>query len=105
FLAVSEGNSYLCLPDTPGVIVYRPAGRYLVQFGGPFAPGQARPRLLRALLDLAAEQDREVVAVQLQGADATEYLAEGFTINQMGASYALRLDTFSLRRTAFMQLR
>jgi lysylphosphatidylglycerol synthetase-like protein (DUF2156 family) len=105
FLAVSEGNSYLHLPDTPGVIVYRPAGRYLVQFGGPFAPAQARPALLRAFLDLAAEQGREIVAIQLQGADTAEYLAEGFTINQIGASYALRLNTFSLYGTAFMQLR
>jgi lysylphosphatidylglycerol synthetase-like protein (DUF2156 family) len=105
FLAVNEGNRYLHLPDTPGVIVYRPAGRYLVQFGGPFAPGPARPRLLRSFLDLAAGQDREIVAIQLQGADAAEYLDEGFTVNQVGASYALRLDTFSLRGTAFMQLR
>ena len=105
FLAVNEGNSYLHLPDVPGVIVYRPTGRYLVQFGGPFAPRAARPRLLRAFLDLAAGQDREIVAIQLQGADTAEYLDEGFTVNQIGASYALRLDTFSLRGTAFMQLR
>jgi lysylphosphatidylglycerol synthetase-like protein (DUF2156 family) len=105
FLAVNEGNSYLDRPDVPGVIVYRPTGRYLVQFGGPFAPKEARPHLLRAFLSLAAGQDREIVAIQLQGADAAEYLDEGFTVNQIGASYALRLDTFGLRGTAFMQLR
>jgi lysylphosphatidylglycerol synthetase-like protein (DUF2156 family) len=105
FLALNEGNSYFHLPGTPGVIVYRPAGRYLVQFGGPFAPKPARPSLLRAFIDFAAGQDREIVSVQLQAPDADEYLDEGFTINQMGASYALRLDTFSLRGTAFMQLR
>jgi lysylphosphatidylglycerol synthetase-like protein (DUF2156 family) len=105
FLAVNEGNSYLHLPDLPGVIVYRPTGRYLVQFGGPFAPKEARSPLLRAFLDLAARQGREIVAIQLQGVDAAEYLAEGFTVNQIGASYALRLDTFSLRGTTFMQLR
>lgn len=105
FLAVNEGNDYLHLPDTPGVIAYRPAGKYLVQFGGPFAPAEGRSRLLRAFIGLAASQDREIVAVQLQAADAAEYLAEGFTVNQMGASYARRLDTFSLHGTAFMQLR
>jgi lysylphosphatidylglycerol synthetase-like protein (DUF2156 family) len=105
FLAVNEGNSYLHLPHTPGVIVYRPTGRYLVQFGGPFAPAQARPCLVRAFLGLAAGQGREIVAIQLQGADAADYLDEGFTVNQVGASYALRLDTFSPRGTAFMQLR
>jgi lysylphosphatidylglycerol synthetase-like protein (DUF2156 family) len=105
FLAVSEGNSYLHLPDTPGVIVYRTAGRFLVQFGGPFAPREARARLLRAFLDLADSQGREVVAIQLQAADADEYLAEGFTVNQIGSSYALRLDKHSLRGTEFMRLR
>ncbi|MFI0482833.1 bifunctional lysylphosphatidylglycerol flippase/synthetase MprF [Actinomadura sp. 9N215] len=105
FLAVNAGNRYLRLPDAPGVIVYRPTGRYLVQFGGPFAPAGARARLLRAFVDLAAEQRREIVAVQLQAADAAEYLDEGFVVNQIGGSYALRLDTFSLRGTAFMQLR
>lgn len=105
FLAVNEGNSYLHLPGSPGVIVYRPTGRYLVQFGGPFAPKEARPGLLRAFLDLAADQDWEIVAIQLQGGDAAEYLDEGFTVNQVGASYAVRLDTFSLHGTAFMQLR
>ncbi|HXL17315.1 MAG TPA: DUF2156 domain-containing protein, partial [Streptosporangiaceae bacterium] len=48
---------------------------------------------------------REIVSVQLQAPDTAEYLDAGFTINQMGASYALRLGTFSLRGTAFMQLR
>lgn len=105
FLAVNEGNSYFHLPGVPGVIVYRTAGRYLVQFGGPFAPKEARPRLLRAFIESAAGQRREIVSVQLQAPDVTEYLDEGFTINQMGASYALRLADFSLRGTAFMQLR
>lgn len=105
FLAVNEGNSYLHLPDVPGVVVYRTTGRYVVQFGGPFAPKAARARLLRAVIDLAARQDRELVGIQLQGADAPEYLDEGFTVNQIGASYALQLATFSLRGTAFMQLR
>lgn len=105
FLAVNEGNSYFHLPGTPGVIVYRLTGRYLVQFGGPFAPEEARPRLLRAFIEFAAGQDREIVSVQLQAPDAAEYIDEGFTVNQMGASYALRLDTFSLRGTDFMQLR
>lgn len=105
FLAVNDGNSYLRLPDTPGVIVYRPTGRYLVQFGGPFAPKEARARLLRAFVDLAASQGREIVVIQLQRADAAEYLDAGFTVNQIGGSYALRLDTFSLRGTAFVRLR
>jgi lysylphosphatidylglycerol synthetase-like protein (DUF2156 family) len=105
FLAVNDGNSYFRLPDVPGVIVYRTTGRYLVQFGGPFAPAGARARLLAAFIEFAADQGREIVGVQLQGADTEEYRAQGFTINQMGASFAVDLSTFTLRGTAFMQLR
>ena len=35
FLAVNDGNSYFRVPGLSGLVVYRPAGRYLVQFGGP----------------------------------------------------------------------
>lgn len=105
FLALNQGNSYFHRPDLPGVIAYRTAGDYLVQFGGPFAPKEARAELLRAFTDFADEQGHELVAVQLQDADAPEYLDQGFTVNQMGASFALRLDTVTLRGTEFMQLR
>jgi lysylphosphatidylglycerol synthetase-like protein (DUF2156 family) len=105
FLAVNEGNSYFQLPGTPGVIVYRPAGQYLVVFGGPFAPLDARAAMLRAFIEFAAEQGREIVAVQLQAPDVPEYRAEKFMVNQIGASYAVSLDGFSLRGTYFMQLR
>ncbi|MDQ2587876.1 bifunctional lysylphosphatidylglycerol flippase/synthetase MprF [Saccharothrix yanglingensis] len=105
YFAFNTGNEHFRLPGVPGLIVYRPVGRYLVQFGGPFAPPDAAGALLRGFVALAAEQGREIVAVQLQGADAGPYLAEGFTINQMGASYAVDLDTFSLAGTRFMRLR
>lgn len=105
FLAVNQGNSYFRLPGAEGVIVYRPTGRYAVQFGGPFAPADARGPLLAGFVDFAASEGREVVAVQLQGADTGPYLDQGFTINQIGASYAVRLTDFTLKGTAFMQLR
>ncbi|MEU1850934.1 DUF2156 domain-containing protein [Streptomyces sp. NPDC019990] len=105
FLAVNSGNSYFSSPNSPGVIVYRPTGRYLVQFGGPFAPAETRGALLKDFVSFAAEQGRTIVSVQVQAADAEPYLEQGFTINQMGASYAIDLSTFSLRGTAFMQLR
>ena len=105
FLAVNQGNSYHTLRDTPGVIVYRTAGDYLVQFGGPFAPADAHGPLLASFVDLAARQGRQIVAVQLQAADAGPYLERGFTVNQIGASFAVDLTTFTLRGTRFMQLR
>jgi lysylphosphatidylglycerol synthetase-like protein (DUF2156 family) len=105
FLAASEGNSYFTLPGRPGVVVYRPAGRYLVQLGGPFAPDGSYQDLLLAFVDFARSQDREVVGVQLQERDAHVYARCGFTVNQIGSSYAVDLETFTLAGSRFMQLR
>lgn len=105
FLAVSQGNSYFTLPGVPGAIVYRPAGKYLVQFAAPFAPDGAYQRLLTAFVELAAAEGREVVGVQLQGRDAPIYAAHGFTVNQIGSSYAVDLSGFTLAGTKYMQLR
>jgi lysylphosphatidylglycerol synthetase-like protein (DUF2156 family) len=58
-----------------------------------------------AVARFAAEQRREIVAVQLQSEDAAPYLELGFTVNQMGASYAVDLDTFAMSGTRFMRLR
>lgn len=105
YFAFNTGNSYFRLPGEPGVIVYRPVGDRLVQFGGPFAPRPVRPRLLAAFAEFARERAARVVAVQLQSADAELYVEHGFTVNQMGASYALELAQFTLAGTRFMQLR
>ncbi|MFE1776028.1 phosphatidylglycerol lysyltransferase domain-containing protein [Streptomyces sp. NPDC059008] len=105
FLAVNEGNCYFALPGRPGVIVYRPAGKYLVQFGGPFAPDDCYTDLLLAFRDFAAEQQRTIAAIQLQAHDARRYARAGFTVNQVGASYAVDLNTFTLAGSRYMQLR
>jgi lysylphosphatidylglycerol synthetase-like protein (DUF2156 family) len=105
YFAFNSGNSYFHLADEPGMIVYRQVGGYLVQFGGPFAPADSRVRLLQEFAAFAAEQGRQVVAVQVQAGDAKPYLQLGFTVNQMGASYAVDLDGFSLQGTRFMRLR
>lgn len=105
FLALNAGNSYFTDPASPGLIAYREAGRYLIQFGGAFAPEADRERLLRAFLARAREQRRKVVAVQLQPEDAELYARCGFTVNQVGSSYAVRLPDHTLRGTRFMKLR
>lgn len=105
FLAVNEGNSYFRMPDVAGVVVYRPAGRYLVQFGGPFAPESSYGELLQGFRDYAKENGKTVVGVQLQSHDAERYAKHGFTVNQVGASYAIDLARFSLQGTKFMRLR
>ncbi|MER6790253.1 DUF2156 domain-containing protein [Streptomyces sp. NPDC000658] len=105
FLALNDGNSYFSLPDVPGVIVYRASGPFLVQFGGPLAPAEAAGRLLDGFLGLAAAQQRAVVAIQVQQGETGLYVDHGFTVNQVGASYALDLAGFTLKGTRFMQLR
>lgn len=105
FLAVSEGNSFFTVPGRRGVIVYRTSGRFLVQFGGPFAPRDDAGDLLAAFLEFAAAQDRAVVSVQLQRPDAEIYARHDFVVNQIGASWAVDLAGFTLAGSKFMQLR
>jgi lysylphosphatidylglycerol synthetase-like protein (DUF2156 family) len=105
FLAVNDGNSYFTEPGVPGVVVYRTAGRFLVQFGGPFAPVESYVELLRAFRGFAHGQHRRIVGIQLQRVDAEFFSCNGFTVNQVGASYAVDLHRFSLQGTRFMRLR
>ncbi|QLH19359.1 DUF2156 domain-containing protein [Streptomyces sp. Rer75] len=105
FLAVNEGNSYFTLPGRPGVIVYRPAGDYLIQFAGPFAPDDSYVDLVYAFAEFAQQQNRRHAAIQLQKRDAEIYARHGFTVNQVGASYAVNLSTFTLAGSRYMQLR
>ncbi len=105
FLALNSGNSYFTTPGVDGVIVYRPCGRWLVQFGGPFAPEPSYRELLERFFDFARTLGMRVVAIQLQAADAIRYAEAGCTVNQIGASYAVDLPAFTLRGSAFMRLR
>ncbi|MFJ9421805.1 DUF2156 domain-containing protein [Streptomyces sp. NPDC101249] len=105
FLALNSGNSTYTVPGLDGVIVYRRTGRYAVQFGGPFAAPDAYEPLLESFRGHVKGEGLELVGVQLQRADAERYAARGFTVNQIGASWAVTLEDFTLRGTRFMQLR
>ena len=56
FLAVNEGNSYYSDPAVPGVVVYRPAGRFFIQFGGPFAAQEHYLPLLESFRGYASRR-------------------------------------------------
>ncbi|MDH6110611.1 lysylphosphatidylglycerol synthetase-like protein (DUF2156 family) [Kitasatospora sp. MAP12-15] len=105
FLALNSGNSVFTVPGTEGVIVYRRTGRHLVQFGGPFASPEASDSLLDHFVTFAREEQLQLVAVQLQRADAERYARHDFTVNQLGASWAVHLPEFTLKGSRFMQLR
>ncbi|MGV2918438.1 DUF2156 domain-containing protein [Streptomyces alfalfae] len=105
FLALNSGNSSFSLPGTDGVVVYRRTGRFAVQFGGPFAAPEEYDTLLDGFRRHVKEEGLTHVGVQLQRADAERYARLGFTVNQIGASWAVSLPEFTLRGTRFMQLR
>jgi lysylphosphatidylglycerol synthetase-like protein (DUF2156 family) len=101
FLALNEGNSHFTVPDVDGVVTYREAGRRLVQFGGPVGD----PAVLRRFTEYARSRRRKVVAIQVQAHDVPVYEVAGYTVNQVGASYAVDLARFTLRGKKFVRLR
>lgn len=103
FLALNEGNSRFFRPGLDGVVVYREVGRHLVLFGAPFGPDPAA--LLYRFLAFARNGNRRVVAIQAQQSDVDTYRRAGFTVNQVGASYAVDLTEFTLRGSRFVRLR
>ncbi|MFL6143058.1 MAG: bifunctional lysylphosphatidylglycerol flippase/synthetase MprF [Labedaea sp.] len=105
FLALNRGNHYFTVPGRDGVVVYRESGRHLVQFGGPFAPAGCYPGLLKAFGEFASAAGKRVVAIQLQRSDARRYADAGYTVNQVGASYAVELGAFTTRGAGFVRLR
>jgi lysylphosphatidylglycerol synthetase-like protein (DUF2156 family) len=106
FLALNAGTQLFRAPGVDGIIAYRPARRrYLVQLGGPFAPADGYEHLLSAFLAYARSRRRRVIAIQLQHRDAVVYAERGFTVNQVGASYAVDLGRFTLAGARFMRLR
>lgn len=105
-MALNDGVLHFGIPDVDGLIAFRLAGRrHLVQLGGVFSAAQDQGHLLDDFLAMAQRLRRRVVAVQLLRADAERYAARGFTVNQLGASYARSLPGFSLKGSAHMRLR
>lgn len=105
FLALNSGTEYFFAPGTEGVIAYRTAGSYLVQFGGVFGPEDEQEKLLNAFLKFARGKRHKVCAIQLQRSDADLYARCGFTVNQVGSSFSLHLPAFTLKGAKFMKLR
>ncbi|MEU3251040.1 DUF2156 domain-containing protein [Streptomyces sp. NPDC006997] len=102
FLALNSGNEYFRDDRFDGACAYRRSGRYVLQFGGPFTAPEHRAELLTSFAEHAG---RRLVAVQLQREDAELYARHGFTVNQIGASYAVDLARFTLRGSTFVRLR
>jgi lysylphosphatidylglycerol synthetase-like protein (DUF2156 family) len=105
FLALSPRNQQFTAPGLPGFIAYREQGKHLVALGGVHAPEPARAPLLDRFLDEAARRRRRVIALQVRQSQAELFRARGFTVNQFGASFGLKLSAFSLAGGRRVKLR
>ncbi|GFJ91609.1 DUF2156 domain-containing protein [Phytohabitans rumicis] len=106
FLALNDETRHFTAPGIDGLVAYRPAGRrWLVQLGGPFAARAEQPALLAAFEAWAAGQRRRVLAVQLLRHDAELYAGSGYVVNQLGSSYSISLEGYSLRGRKMVKVR
>jgi lysylphosphatidylglycerol synthetase-like protein (DUF2156 family) len=98
FLALSPKNQRFSLGQD--FAAYRDHGRHRFVLGG--APS---PRLLDALVQATEAEGRRLVAVQVRQDDVELYRDAGFGVNQLGTSYSLSLEGFTLGGGARMKLR
>ena len=106
FLAFNAETQHFMTPDIDGLVAYRLGGRrHAVQLCGPFAAPEDRVRMLRAFRDWARSEGRTVTAVQLRREEAQLYAQEGFKVNQLGSSFSLDLEQYTLKGKRYMKLR
>lgn len=106
FFTLNQQTLHYESPEVEGLIAYRPAGgRHLIQLCGPIAAPDQRAPLLRSFLKWAHQQGKRVTAVQVLRADAELYRDLGFSVNQLGSSFSIDLEQFTLRGTRFFKLR
>ncbi|MFI1937055.1 phosphatidylglycerol lysyltransferase domain-containing protein [Streptomyces purpureus] len=105
FLTMGSGLRHLSVPGDDGFVAHRTAGRHMFELCGPVCADADRERLLAALLDRAAEERRKVVGVQLSRRDAELHAAHDFTADQLGASFSIALDGYSLGGRRMVKVR
>ncbi|MHB9756202.1 bifunctional lysylphosphatidylglycerol flippase/synthetase MprF [Streptomyces sp. BYX5S] len=104
FLALNAANK-MFIGEGGCLVAHRETGGFFVQFGGVFGPPERQESTLRDFKAYARAHKRSIVSIQLQRSDAEMYAGAGFTLNQVGSSYAVRLSEFTLRGSRFMKLR
>lgn len=105
-----------CLLTNPDVVLHRVrsdgAVGYLAHgtkadicLGGVLAPAHRRAAVLDDYLRNAADRGATPIFVHLTEADAALLNERGFLVNQLGASYSLRLHDYDMGGKRFQQLR
>ncbi len=106
FLATNCNTKCFAVAGINGFIAYRFSGsRYIISVAGINADSSMKELLLNRFIAWAEEQRRIIVAVQVHYEDAKIFKRYGFKINQIGASYCLRLAEYGLSGSFFMKLR
>lgn len=105
YLALSPRNRRFVVPGLSGFIAYREKGMHLLALGGVHALQESRAALLDGFLALARRRARRVVAVQVRSDQVELFRSRGFTVNQLGSTYGVRLPGFSYAGTRRMKVR
>ncbi|MDP9360381.1 MAG: DUF2156 domain-containing protein [Acidobacteriota bacterium] len=105
YLALSPRNQRYAIEGVPGFIAFREQGKHWISIGGVHAWEGSRERLLDGFLREGAERERRILAVQVPESQAQLFVSRGFTTNQMGTSFARRLERFSLAGGPHVKLR
>jgi lysylphosphatidylglycerol synthetase-like protein (DUF2156 family) len=105
YLALSSRNRMFVVDGIPGFISYRKKGKHLWLFGGVHARSADAGTLLDRFLGFAKENRQRVAAVQVRESQVDLFASRGFTVNQLGSTYAVSLKGFSLGGGPKMQLR
>jgi lysylphosphatidylglycerol synthetase-like protein (DUF2156 family) len=105
YLALSPRNRRFTMAGLPGFLAYREKGMHLIALGGVHAPLDVRADLLDSFLTLAKRKARRVIAVQVRADQVALFHSRGFTVNQLGSTYGLRLPGFSYAGTRRMKVR
>jgi len=105
-LALNTETCCFTSKEIDGFIAYRFSGkRYIVLVSGIHSSLEDKEDLLKQFILWANQISRIIVAVQINCEDALLFSRHGFKINQLGASFTLNLENYSLSGTFFMKLR
>jgi hypothetical protein len=105
YLALTRRNRRFVAEGIPGFIAYRTQGKHLWLFGGVHARPEHAGPLLDRFLEFASGKRYRVAAVQVRESQVDLFAGRGFTVNQLGSTYAVSLPSFTLAGGAKMQLR
>ncbi len=97
FLSYNQATRHFRSDRVPGTVAYRVSRRHVVQLCGPLTRQEHRADLLAHFRAWAGRERLRICAVQLSRQDAELYAAEGFVVNQLGRTYSVDLERFTMR--------